>query len=257
MNVTELKPQPGPQEKFLKSAADVAIYGGAAGGGKSYGLLLEPLYDVENAGFRSVLFRRTIPMIRQPGGLLDTSEQIYPLLGAKLNQSLLEWRFPSGAAAKLSGMELPSDRFGWQGAQIALICFDEVQEFDETQFWFLFSRNRSVSGARSRIRATCNPDADSWLRNLLSWWIDESTGLPIAARSGVLRNLQPLRTSFDSKSVETGGAASRNRKKLFGHRWHLHPRRVSGEKNHRFSASRFGLGWRGHGTHRGRRKTDA
>jgi predicted phage terminase large subunit-like protein len=187
MDADELRPQPGPQEKFLKSSADVAIYGGAAGSGKSFALLLEQLYDVPNAGFRSVIFRRTVPMVRQPGGLLDTSGQVFPLLGARLNSSLLEWQFPTGALVKFAGMELEQDRYSWQGAQIALICFDEVQEFTENQFWFLFSRNRSVSGARSRIRCTCNPDADSWLRNFLAWWIDPGTGFPVASRSGVLR----------------------------------------------------------------------
>jgi predicted phage terminase large subunit-like protein len=183
----ELRPQPGPQEKFLKSDADVAIYGGAAGSGKSFALLLEQIYDAENPGFRSVIFRRTIPMIRLPGGLLDTSQQIYPILGATVNQSTLEWAFRSGAVVKLAGMETENDRYSWQGAQIALICFDEVQEFTEKQFLFLFSRNRSMSGARSRVRCTCNPDSDSWLRVFLAWWIDPKSGLPIPERSGVKR----------------------------------------------------------------------
>ena len=184
---TELRPQPGPQERFLASEADVAFYGGAAGSGKSFALLLEQLYDIANPQFRSVIFRRTVPMIRQPGGLLDTSETIFPLLGAKLNQSFIEWAFPKGGTVKLAGMELESDRYSWQGSQISLICFDEVQEFTANQFWFLFSRNRSVSGARSRIRCTCNPDSDSWLRHLLAWWIDPDTGFAIPERSGVLR----------------------------------------------------------------------
>jgi len=161
----ELRPQPGKQEAFLKSAADVAFFGGGAGSGKSFGLLLEPLYDVANAGFRSVIFRRTVPMLRQPGGLVDTSASVFPLLGAKLNQSALEWTFPGGASVKFAGMELENDRFAWQGSQIALLCFDEVQEFEESQFWFLFSRNRSMSGVKCRIRATCNPVSDGWLRN--------------------------------------------------------------------------------------------
>ena len=123
---TELRPQRGKQEEFLRSSADIAIFGGSAGGGKSFALLLEQLYDKDNAGFRSVIFRRTVPMLRQPGGLVDTSEAVFPLLGARLNQSTLEWGFPSGATVKLAGMELESDRFNWQGAQIALICFDDI-----------------------------------------------------------------------------------------------------------------------------------
>ncbi|HLX73036.1 MAG TPA: phage terminase large subunit [Verrucomicrobiae bacterium] len=181
------RPQAGPQEKFLKSDADIAIYGGSAGSGKSFALLLEPLYDTDNSGFRAVIFRRTVPMLRQPGGIVDTSHQVFPLLGAQFNQSLLEWQFKTGAVVKFAGMELEADRFGWQGAQIAVIGFDEIQEFTENQFWFMVSRNRSMSGARCRIRGTCNPSCDSWLRNFLSWWIDDATGLPIAERSGVLR----------------------------------------------------------------------
>ncbi|HEX4265656.1 MAG TPA: phage terminase large subunit [Verrucomicrobiae bacterium] len=185
--VNELRPQPGPQEKFLQSVADLCFYGGSAGSGKTFALLLEPLFDIANGQFRSVIFRRTIPMIRLPGGMLDTSESVYPLLGAKLNQSVLEWTFPTGATVKAAGMENDSDRYSWQGSQIALICFDEVQEFSEVQFWFLVSRNRSTSGARSRIRCTCNPDADSWLRTFLAWWIDPASGFAIKERAGVLR----------------------------------------------------------------------
>jgi predicted phage terminase large subunit-like protein len=185
--VNELRPQAGPQEKFLQSVADLCFYGGSAGSGKTFALLLEPLFDVANPQFRAVIFRRTVPMIRQPGGLLDTSESVYPLLGAKVNQSVLEWTFPSGATVKCAGMELDSDRYSWQGSQIPLICFDEVQEFSENQFWFMVSRNRSTSGARSRIRCTCNPDADSWLRTFLAWWIDPASGFAIKERGGVLR----------------------------------------------------------------------
>jgi predicted phage terminase large subunit-like protein len=182
----ELKPQPGPQEAALRSSADVVFYGGGAGSGKSFGLLLEQLYDVDNPGFRAVIFRRTVPMLRQPGGLVDTSESVFPLLGARLNQSTLEWQFPKGATVKFAGMELEQDRFAWQGAQIALVCFDEVQEFEESQFWFLLSRNRSMSGAKCRVRCTCNPISDGWLRSLLDWWIG-ADGYPIQERSGKLR----------------------------------------------------------------------
>src|ERR1035438_1923858 len=106
----EVRPQPGPQEAFLKSPADIAIYGGAAGSGKSFAMLLESLYHVANPRFRAILFRRTVPMIRLQGGLLDTSEQVYPPLGGVLNQSMLEWRFASGATVKFAGLEHPQDR---------------------------------------------------------------------------------------------------------------------------------------------------
>src|SRR2546430_27433 len=96
----ELRPQPGPQEAFLKSSADIAVYGGAAGGGKSYALLLEPLYHVDNRRFRCVIFRRTVPQLKLEGGMWDTSLQIYPMAGATGYSQALEWRFPSGARLK-------------------------------------------------------------------------------------------------------------------------------------------------------------
>ncbi len=96
MPTDTLRPQP-KQEQFLTSSADVAFFGGGAGSGKTYALLLESLYDISNPRFRSAIFRKTAPMVKQPGGLLDTSEGIFPLLGATLNTTALEWRFPTGA----------------------------------------------------------------------------------------------------------------------------------------------------------------
>jgi len=183
----QIKPQHGPQEQFLTSPADIAIYGGAAGSGKSYALLLEALYNVSNPLFRAILFRRTVPQLKLPGGLLDTAEHIYTQLGATANQTALEFRFPAGAVVKLAAMEHPSDRFNYQGAQVPLLMFDELSQFSSDQFWYLLSRNRSVSGVRATVRGTTNPDCDSWLRTFLRWWIDDDTGLPIKSRSGVLR----------------------------------------------------------------------
>ena len=184
---TEIKPQPGPQTTFLQSKADICIFGGAAGGGKSFSLLLEPCYHVENGKFRAVIFRRTQPMIRQPGGLWDASRDIYTRLGAEAREQSLEWRFPSGSVVKFAGMELEADCYAWQGSEIALLCFDELTQFGERQFFYLLSRNRSTCGVRPYLRATTNPDSDSWLRNFIGWWIDPDTGLPMAERAGVLR----------------------------------------------------------------------
>ena len=75
------RPQKGKQEKFLACSADICIYGGAAGGGKSYALLLEPLRHIGNKQFAAVTFRRTNPQILSPGGLWSESFNIYSLLG--------------------------------------------------------------------------------------------------------------------------------------------------------------------------------
>ena len=74
-----------------------------------------------------------------------------------------------------------------QGSQIAAICFDEITHFSKEIFFYMLSRNRSTCGVKPYIRATCNPDADSWVASFISWWIDQDTGYPIPERSGVLR----------------------------------------------------------------------
>ena len=183
----DIRPQAGPQEQFLATPADIAIYGGAAGGGKTYGLLLESLRHVGNAQFGAVIFRRTSPQVRNEGGLWDESAKLYPQLGATPRETTLEWAFPSGASVKFAHMQYESDRFDWQGAQIPLIGWDELTHFSAAQFWYMLSRNRSSCGVRPYVRATCNPDADSWVAALIAWWIDQDTGLPIPERAGRLR----------------------------------------------------------------------
>lgn len=184
---TVIRPQPGPQEKFLSTPADIAIYGGAAGGGKSYAMLLEPLRHIGNKDFGAVVLRTTMPELKQIGGLWPESERIYPLVGGVPRFSDHEWIFPSGARVKFDHMEHEKTKFKYQGSQITLICFDELTHFSEGQFWYMVSRNRSASGIKPYIRGTCNPDAVSWVRQFIAWWIDDRTGYAIPERSGVAR----------------------------------------------------------------------
>jgi len=185
--VTTIKPQEGPQERFLASGADIAIYGGSAGGGKTWALLLEPLRHVANKDFGAVFFRRSMVQVKNEGGLWDESAKLYPLIAADPKEHNATWAFPSGANISFAHLEHDKTRFNWQGSQIPLICFDELTHFSETQFWYMLSRNRSMCGVKPYIRATCNPDADSWVASFISWWIDQETGLAIPERSGVLR----------------------------------------------------------------------
>ncbi len=181
-----IKPQP-KQELALSSPADILIFGGAAGGGKSWTLLLEHLRHQKNPDFFSVTFRRLSPQITNAGGLWDESRKLYPALRAKPNKTDHEWTFPSGSRAKFAHLQYEDDVLNWQGSQIPLLNFDELTHFTEYQFWYMFSRNRSMSGVRSYVRATTNPDADSWVKDLISWWLDPETGYPILERAGVLR----------------------------------------------------------------------
>lgn len=187
-----LRPQPGPQEAFAASPADIVIYGGSAGGGKSFALLLEPLRHIANPYFRCAIFRRDYAQTMRPGGLWDEACKIYIPCGADAIKGNAEFRFPSGAVISFCHLHLDSDIYTWQGSQVPLIEFDELTHFTAEQFWYMFSRNRSTSGIRPYVRASCNPELDSWVEHLLNWWInqDEASpdyGLPIPSRSGVLR----------------------------------------------------------------------
>lgn len=184
----EIRPQPGPQEIFLSTSADIAIYGGAAGGGKTFALLLENLRHSNNGAFGSVIFRRNATQITNQGGLWDNAMELYPYLGAIPKQTpRLCVVFTSGAKVSFSHLQLEKDVNSWQGAQIPLICYDELTHFTEYQFFYMLSRNRSMCGVRPYVRATTNPDADSWVAKFISWWIDQKTGYPIPERSGVIR----------------------------------------------------------------------
>lgn len=179
-------PQPGPQAEFLTTEADIAIYGGAAGSGKSAGLLLAAAQHTSNPGYGAVIFRRNFTQITEEGALWDTSAELYSGTGAIGKVGTLDWIFPSGAKVGFAHMDNDQARFSYQGAQIAFIGFDELTHFSDTVFWYMFSRNRSTSGIRPHVRATCNPDAESWVATLISWWIDED-GYAIPERSGRLR----------------------------------------------------------------------
>lgn len=185
--MSTIQPQAGPQTDFLTTTADIAIYGGAAGGGKSFGLLLEPLRHLYNPKFGGVVFRRNTTQIRNEGGLWDEAASLYLPLGATLKESTLEVLFSTGMRMKFAHLEHEKTVYDWQGSQIPFIGFDELTHFTEKQFFYMLSRNRSMSGVPGYVRATVNPDADSWVRRFISWWIDDNTGLAIKERAGVLR----------------------------------------------------------------------
>jgi predicted phage terminase large subunit-like protein len=148
---------------------------------------MEPLRHVSNPGFGAVFFRRSTVQIRNEGGLWDESAVLYPQIGGDPKEHTLSWTFPTGSSVSFAHLEHDKTRFNWQGSQIPLICFDELTHFSAVQFWYMVSRNRSMCGVRPYIRATCNPDADSWVAELIAWWIDQDTGLPIPERAGKLR----------------------------------------------------------------------
>jgi predicted phage terminase large subunit-like protein len=188
----EIRPQPGPQERFLASSADVVIYGGSAGGGKTFALLLEASRNISVPGFGAVIFRREATQVTNEGGLWDEAMKLYPANGGRPFLSPKRgFRFGKQKIT-FGHLNQESSVLDWQGAQISLVCYDELTHFTRYQFFYMLSRNRSTSGVAPYIRATCNPDADSWLADFLSWWIEQDQaspryGLPIPERAGVIR----------------------------------------------------------------------
>ena len=188
-----IKPQEGPQTLFMSTPASVCIYGGAAGGGKSYGLLLSALRYKNVPGFGCTIFRRNFNQIFAQGGLWDESMQIFRnVRGADPKFARGQWWFRDKegnivSKVTFAHIEREEDVHKWQGSQICEIGFDELTHFSEKTFFYMLSRNRSTCGVTPFVRATCNPDADSWVAKFIEWWIDPDTGYPIPERSGKLR----------------------------------------------------------------------
>ena len=126
-----MAPQKGPQTRALACPADILIFGGAAGGGKSWSLLAEPLRHVNRPGFNAVIFRRTYPQVHNPGGLWDQSVMLYSQIKG-LNarpRGGLEWLFynPGGVATiRFAHLQYEQNKLDWQGSEIALIGWDEL-----------------------------------------------------------------------------------------------------------------------------------
>ena len=184
--VVRIQPHDGRQTEFLSSDADMTFFGGAAGGGKTFALLLEPLRHVANGRFRAVIIRRTGTEITDEGGLADESAMLYPHLSGEFSQKFLRWTFPSGARVRFRHLQNKDYVSEWKGTQAALLGFDQVEDTEEAEFFYICSRLRSVSGVRPYIRCTCNPDPDSWVATFLDWWIGED-GYPLEERAGKKR----------------------------------------------------------------------
>lgn len=183
-----LAPQPGPQTEFLACPADIVLFGGGAGAGKSIALLMEPARHQHVPNFTAAFFRRTFPEITNPDGIWDESLKVYGRLGWTPRVGDVEWRTPAGGRVVFSHAQTEKDVERWKSAQLALILFDQLETFSEYQFWYMLSRNRSTSGVRPYVRATFNCEP-GWLADLIQWWWNPSSGYPIPERDGVIRYL--------------------------------------------------------------------
>lgn len=152
------EPMEGPQTEFLRRKEFECFYGGAAGGGKTDAILGDCLKYVDHPKYRFLILRRTFRQLAQGGGIIDRSQSLFRQLGATFIDSKKEWHFPSGAVGYFGHMESEADRFNYQGGQYHRIYFDELTQFTEIQYRYLFSRVR-VNDVEilPGIRATGNP----------------------------------------------------------------------------------------------------
>lgn len=145
------------QADFLARFEDEALYGGAAGGGKSEALVAEALRQAHIPHYRALILRKTYPELSE---LVDKSQRYYrgAFPGAQWSEARHMWRFPSGAKIYFGAMQHTNDRFKYQGRAYDYIAFDELTHFTQDEYLYLLSRNRaSGPGTRVYLRASANP----------------------------------------------------------------------------------------------------
>ncbi len=147
------------QQRFLALDTLEAFYGGAAGPGKSDALLMVALEHVDTPGYAAVIFRRTYADLAKPGALMDRAHEWLQGTSAKWNNEQHQWSFPSGSTVSFSYMQTENDKYNHQSAEYQFIGWDELTQFTETQYLYMFSRLRRLAGSNMplRVRTASNP----------------------------------------------------------------------------------------------------
>ena len=152
------RPNDGPQTDFLAAPEIDVLYGGAAGGGKSYAMLVDPLRYAHRAAHRALILRRSMPELRE---LIDKSRELYPQAfpGCKFREVEKLWNFPSGAKVEFGFLERDADVYRYQGQAYSWIGFDEITHLPTEFSWnYLASRLRTTdSEIKPYLRCTANP----------------------------------------------------------------------------------------------------
>jgi len=174
------------QSAFLLLNVPEALYGGAAGGGKTDALLMAALQYADQPAYSALLLRRTFPELTQAEGLIPRSHEWLGGSGAMWNGDRSEWTFPNRATLRFGHLQYEKDVHSYQGGAYQFVGFDELTHFTEAQYRYLFSRMRRLAGSNIpvRMRAGSNPDGPghSWVKR---WFLTEppqARGIPEADR---------------------------------------------------------------------------
>lgn len=147
------------QREFLDLDCLEALYGGAAGGGKSSALLIGALQHVDTPGYAALLLRRTYADLALPGAIMDRAAEWLEPTSAHWDGQDKTWTFPSGATLTFGYLDTESHKYRYQGSEFQFIGFDELTQFTESQYTYLMSRLRRRAGVEVplRMRAATNP----------------------------------------------------------------------------------------------------
>ena len=160
------RPNKGPQVDFLAAPEKEVLYGGAAGGGKSFAMLVDLLRYASNGNHRALLLRRTLAELTE---LVDQSRKLYPKAfpGAVFRESKNTWSFPSGATALFSYVDKDNDVTRYQGQSFTWIGVDELGQYPTPYVWnYLRSRLRTTDPEiQTYMRASANPGGVG------GWWL--------------------------------------------------------------------------------------
>jgi hypothetical protein len=165
------KPNTGPQEDFLAASELEVLYGGAAGGGKSYALIADPMRYFDNPNFNGLLIRRTNDELRE---IIWNTKKLYPKAFPKatFGEKSSEWRFPSGGRLWISYLDRDDDVLRYHGQAFTWIGFDELTQYPTSFAWdYLRSRLRTTDPALKKtlaMRGTTNPGGPGhgWVKRM-------------------------------------------------------------------------------------------
>ena len=162
-------PNPGPQEEFLAASEREVLYGGSAGGGKSFAMLADPLNYFNHPEFSGLLLRHTTEELRE---LIFKSQELYPraVPGIKWSERKMQWTAPSGARLWMSYLDRDEDVMRYQGLAFSWIGFDELTQWASPYAWnYMRSRLRSTAiDLPIYMRATTNPGGPGhgWVKKM-------------------------------------------------------------------------------------------